>query len=195
MTSPADAARARRRAFRQARRSTASRCPSPSAVRVGDILYLSGQIGIGADGKLPDGIEAQTRQALDNIGARLKRAGLGYGDIFHCTAMLADMKTVAGLQQSLCDLFPRGKAARPERVRRQRSRARRLDRARVPGLRGNEVGLVPRLFLLRHRQSCVNLTRVTVSFSTLAAGGGHRVPDLAPAWSSSTLRRPWSSRW
>ena len=49
---------------------------SPSAVRVGDILYLSGQLGIGPDGKLPDGIEAQTKQALDNIGAILKRADL-----------------------------------------------------------------------------------------------------------------------
>ena len=48
-----------------------------------------GQIGIGADGKLPDGIEAQTRQALENIGAVLKRAGLGFGDVFHCTVMLA----------------------------------------------------------------------------------------------------------
>jgi enamine deaminase RidA (YjgF/YER057c/UK114 family) len=34
--------------------------PFSDAVRVGDVLYLSGQLGIGADGKLPDGIEAQT---------------------------------------------------------------------------------------------------------------------------------------
>lgn len=66
--------------------------PFSDAVRVGDVLYLSGQIGVGADGKLPDGIEAQTRQAMENIGAILKRAGLTYGDVFHCTAFLADMK-------------------------------------------------------------------------------------------------------
>lgn len=66
--------------------------PFSDAVRAGDVLYLSGQIGIGADGKLPDGIEAQTRQAMENIGAILKRAGLGYEDVFHCTAFLADMK-------------------------------------------------------------------------------------------------------
>ncbi|HEX8840616.1 MAG TPA: RidA family protein, partial [Sphingomicrobium sp.] len=59
--------------------------PFSDAVRVGDVLYLSGQIGVGADGKLPEGIEAQTRQTLDNIGAVLKRAGVGYGDVFHCT--------------------------------------------------------------------------------------------------------------
>ena len=66
--------------------------PFSDAVRVGDILYLSGQIGIGADGKLPDGIEAQTKQAMDNVGAVLTRAGLTYADLFHCTAFLADMK-------------------------------------------------------------------------------------------------------
>src|SRR3954447_25050410 len=65
--------------------------PFSSAVRVGDILYLAGQLGIGPDGKLPDGIQAQTRLALDNIGAILKRAGLSYSDVFHCTAMLSDM--------------------------------------------------------------------------------------------------------
>jgi reactive intermediate/imine deaminase len=65
--------------------------PFSSAVRVGDILYLSGQIGIGADGRLPDGIEAQTRQAMENIGAVLRSAGRGWDDVFHCTAMLDNM--------------------------------------------------------------------------------------------------------
>jgi enamine deaminase RidA (YjgF/YER057c/UK114 family) len=51
--------------------------PFSSAVRVGDILYLSGQIGIGADGRLPEGIEAQTRQTMENIGAVLRSAGGG----------------------------------------------------------------------------------------------------------------------
>src|SRR5205085_10214215 len=65
--------------------------PFSSAVRAGDILYLSGQIGIGADGRLPDGIEAQTRQAMENIGAVLRSAGRGWDDVFHCTAMLDNM--------------------------------------------------------------------------------------------------------
>jgi reactive intermediate/imine deaminase len=66
--------------------------PFSSAVRVGDILYLSGQIGIAPDGKLPDTIEGQTKQAMDNIGGVLKRAGLTYDDVYKCTAFLADMK-------------------------------------------------------------------------------------------------------
>jgi reactive intermediate/imine deaminase len=65
--------------------------PFSNAVRAGDVLYLSGQIGIGPDGRLPEGIEAQTRQAMENIGAILRTAGRGWDDVFHCTAMLDNM--------------------------------------------------------------------------------------------------------
>jgi 2-iminobutanoate/2-iminopropanoate deaminase len=83
--------------------------PFSSAVRVGDTLYLAGQLGIGPDGKLPDGIEAQTKLALDNIGGVLKRAGLGYGDLFHCTAMLSDMKLWPDFNTVYVTYFPSGK--------------------------------------------------------------------------------------
>ena len=87
--------------------------PFSDAVRVGDVLYLSGQLGIGADGKLPAGIDAQTKLALDNIGGILKRAGLGYEDVFHCTAMLADMKDWPAMNTVYVTYFPEGK--RPAR--------------------------------------------------------------------------------
>lgn len=87
--------------------------PFSDAVRVGDVLYLSGQLGIGADGKLPEGIEAQTRQTLDNIGAILKRAGLGYENVFKCTVMLADMKDWPAMNRVYVTYFPEGK--RPAR--------------------------------------------------------------------------------
>jgi len=87
--------------------------PFSDAVRVGDTLYLSGQLGIGADGKLPEGIEAQTKQVLDNIGAILKRAGVGYADVFHCTAMLSDMKLWPEFNKVYVTYFPEGK--RPAR--------------------------------------------------------------------------------
>jgi len=82
--------------------------PFSDAVRVGDVLYLSGQIGVGADGKLPDGIEAQTKQAMDNIGAVLKHAGLTYTDVFHCTAFLADMKDWPAFNKAYVPYFPAG---------------------------------------------------------------------------------------
>ena len=74
-------------------RSTLAGKPLPfsSAVRIGDILYLSGQMGFRDDGALAEGMQGQARQALENIRAVLASAGLGFGDVFHCTVMLADM--------------------------------------------------------------------------------------------------------
>ena len=67
------------------------RCPA-SAVRVGDMLYLSGQIGVDSTGRLvPGGIEAETRQTLENIRAALADAGSSMDRVVKCTAMLADM--------------------------------------------------------------------------------------------------------
>jgi len=84
------------------------RLPFSSAVRVGDILYLSGAIGRGPDGKPPEGIEAQTRATMDDIGATLKQAGLGYDRIFHCTVFLSDMKNWADFNKVYVGYFPDG---------------------------------------------------------------------------------------
>ncbi len=113
MTSPADAQP--RPAVQHYGQPTMNGQPLPfsEAVRVGDILYLSGQLGRGPDGKLPEGIEAQTKQTLDNIGATLKSAGLAYGEVFHCTAMLADMKLWGEFNKVYVTYFPEGK--RPAR--------------------------------------------------------------------------------
>ena len=114
MTSSADAAPTRA-AVEHLGRPLLNGQPLPfsDAVRVGDTLYLSGQLGIGPDGKLPDGIEAQSKQALENIGAILKRAGLGYEDVFHCTAMLSDMANWPAFNKVYVTYFPEGK--RPAR--------------------------------------------------------------------------------
>ena len=66
--------------------------PFSSAVRVGPMLFLSGQIGTDSTGRLvAGGIEAETRQTLENIRAALARAGSSMDDVVKCTAMLADM--------------------------------------------------------------------------------------------------------
>jgi reactive intermediate/imine deaminase len=74
-----------------AARAGGFRVPFSSAVRAGDVLYVSGQIGTRADGTMPAGIEAQSRQTMDNVGAILARAGLGWRDVFRCLVMLEDM--------------------------------------------------------------------------------------------------------
>jgi 2-iminobutanoate/2-iminopropanoate deaminase len=83
--------------------------PFSSAVRVGDVLYLSGAIGRGPDGKPPEGIEAQTKATLDDIGATLKRAGLSHADLFHCTAFLSDMKNWPAFNKIYVTYFPDGR--------------------------------------------------------------------------------------
>ena len=82
--------------------------PFSKAVRAGDMLYLSGVIGRTADGKVPEGIDAQTRAAMDDIGATLKGAGLGYGDVTHCTVFLTDMKNWPAFNKAYVGYFPAG---------------------------------------------------------------------------------------
>ena len=71
----------------------AAKLPFSQAVRVGDVLYLSGALGNfpGTRELVPGGMEAQARQTMDNIAAVLKQNGLSFTDIFKCTVMLADM--------------------------------------------------------------------------------------------------------
>ena len=67
--------------------------PFSDAVRVGDVLYLSGQMGVtpGTKTLVPGGVGPQAARALDNIGATLSANGLGFDAIFKVTVMLADM--------------------------------------------------------------------------------------------------------
>lgn len=65
--------------------------PFSTAVRVGDMIYLSGAIGTGSDGTLPEGFEAQARRTMENVGTALKTAGLGWSDVVKCTVMLDNM--------------------------------------------------------------------------------------------------------
>jgi 2-iminobutanoate/2-iminopropanoate deaminase len=83
--------------------------PFSEAVRVGDTLYLSGQIGIRSDGTLPDGMEAQVRQMMDNIGAVLRKQRLGWDDVFHCLVMLEDMADWPAFNRVYVPYFPAGK--------------------------------------------------------------------------------------
>jgi len=76
-----------------AARARTTKLPFSQAVRVGDVLYLSGSIGEipGTMKLVPGGLEAEARQAMDNIGTVLKENGLTFRDVFKCTVMLADM--------------------------------------------------------------------------------------------------------
>lgn len=72
----------------------AGNLPFSEAVRIGDMVYLSGQLGL-EPGKMvlvPGGIEPETVQMMENIGRTLAPLGLTFDHIFKCSVMLADMK-------------------------------------------------------------------------------------------------------
>ena len=70
--------------------------PFSEGVRVGDTVYLSGQIGnVPGPGPIklaPGGMAAEAKQTMDNIKTSLQAHGLSMADVVKCTVMLADMK-------------------------------------------------------------------------------------------------------
>lgn len=74
--------------------------PFSEAVRAGDMLYLAGEVGLGADGKLaPGGVKAETKQVMDNIGANLARHHSSFDQVVQCTVALADIKEWADFNE------------------------------------------------------------------------------------------------
>ncbi|HEX3431868.1 MAG TPA: RidA family protein [Rhizomicrobium sp.] len=67
--------------------------PFSDAVKLGDLLCISGQIGNrpGTLELVPGGIEAETRQMMENIARILNAEGRSFDDVFKCTVMLADI--------------------------------------------------------------------------------------------------------
>ena len=70
-----------------------NKLPFSEAVRVGDLVFLSGQVGIapGTMKVVEGGIKEETRQALENIKSTLSAHGYTMDDLVKCTAMLADI--------------------------------------------------------------------------------------------------------
>jgi reactive intermediate/imine deaminase len=75
--------------------------PFSEAVRVGDTLYLSGQVGIrpGTMQLVPGGLREEARQTLENIKTSLEANGYTMGDVVKCTVMLADIAEWAAFNE------------------------------------------------------------------------------------------------
>jgi len=88
--------------------------PFSMAVRVGNMLYLSGQIGNkpGTRQLADTGIAGQTRQALENIKAVLGSAGSSLDRAVKCTVFLADIKDYAAMNAVYATFFPKDPPAR-----------------------------------------------------------------------------------
>ena len=85
--------------------------PFCAAVRVGDMLYLSGAIGNrpGTLKLVEGGLAGEARQAMDNIAATLAHLGLSFADVVKCTVMLADMSEWRAFNEVYVGYFAPGR--------------------------------------------------------------------------------------
>jgi 2-iminobutanoate/2-iminopropanoate deaminase len=88
--------------------------PFSAAVRVGDLLILSGQIGNlpGTTTLAPGGIKAEAKQVLENIKGILEANGSSMDRVVKCTAMIADIDEWADFNEVYVTYFPGPKPAR-----------------------------------------------------------------------------------
>jgi reactive intermediate/imine deaminase len=88
--------------------------PFSPAVRVGNLIYLSGQIGNlpGTRQLAAGGIAAETRQAMENIRTVLTAAGTDFVHVVKCTVFLVDIADYAAMNEVYAGYFPASPPAR-----------------------------------------------------------------------------------
>lgn len=88
--------------------------PYSQAVKIGQHLYLAGQIGLDpATGQLvPGGIEAETERAMNNLKAVVEAAGFVMGDVVQAQVFLADLNDYAAMNAVYARFFPEHAPAR-----------------------------------------------------------------------------------
>lgn len=96
-------------------RAPAAVGPYSQAVRAGELLFISGQIGIDpATGNMVEGFEAQVTQVLENLKAIVEEAGGSMGSIVKATVLLKsmdDFKTMNGIYAGFFESDPPARAA------------------------------------------------------------------------------------
>ncbi|MCP5128887.1 MAG: RidA family protein [Pseudomonadales bacterium] len=88
--------------------------PFSEAVRVDNMLYLSGQLGYDPETKklVEGGIAAETRKTMDGIKATLEKYGSSLSEVVKCTVFLADIKEWAAMNEVYVTYFPEHPPAR-----------------------------------------------------------------------------------
>jgi 2-iminobutanoate/2-iminopropanoate deaminase len=90
-----------------------SRTPYSPVVLVGNLVFVSGQVGLDASGKLvPGGIQTEARQALNNLKTLLEKSGSSLDRAVKCTVFLADMGDYAAMNEIYATYFTNHKPAR-----------------------------------------------------------------------------------
>jgi reactive intermediate/imine deaminase len=88
--------------------------PFSEAVRIGNLLFLSGQVGNipGSLDLASGGIQAETRQTLENIKAILEKRGSSLAEVVKCTVFLADISEWSAMNEVYIEYFPVNPPAR-----------------------------------------------------------------------------------
>ena len=87
--------------------------PFTEAVRVGNMLYLSGKLGtIPGQGLVEGGIQPETRQTMENIKDALERYGSSMDRVVKCTVFLADIAEWSAMNEVYVTFFPTNRPAR-----------------------------------------------------------------------------------
>ncbi len=87
--------------------------PYSHAVTTDSLVFTSGQLGIDpATGKLPEGVEAQARQALENLKAVLTAAGASLETVVKTTVFVKNMSDFKAVNAIYAEYFPRDCPAR-----------------------------------------------------------------------------------
>jgi len=82
--------------------------PFSQVVEANGFVFLAGQVGDapGTSGPVPGGIEAETRQMLENVGRLLRAVGLDYADVVKATVYLRDFAEFGAMNAVYREFFP-----------------------------------------------------------------------------------------
>ncbi|CAM2843060.1 RidA family protein [Helicobacter burdigaliensis] len=86
--------------------------PYSQAIKVDGMIYTSGQIGLNANGELQEGIEAQTRQVLNNLSEVLKAGGSSLDKVIKTTIFLSNIEDFNLVNEIYAEFFGSHKPAR-----------------------------------------------------------------------------------
>lgn len=80
--------------------------PYSQGVQIGDLIFFSGQIPLHPKtGKIPEGIEAQTKQVLENVKALLRSQKLGFENVIKTTVFLDSMEDITKINEVFATYF------------------------------------------------------------------------------------------
>ena len=152
--------------------ATIAGLPFSPAVRVGNMLYLSGQLGIvpGTPQLADTGITGQTRQALENVKALLVYSGSSLERVVKCTVFLSDIRDFAAMNAVYTAYFPKDPPARS-----------------TVAVSGQAHGWVEGFWLRRYTVTTAAAPATAINNALVRAPDGSRV-RMTPA-SDSGMRR------